>query len=151
MLFLLELRATVKRLSDSVRKGLCSELLFQLEAIDRGFEVFIPLGHYSSADVIVRQPGEVPIAVQVKKARKTSSGGWRFQACKMRHIKGDTIRTSYKDQAFDVFAVHVQDGVKNWVQFFPLNKIRHKRCLTFQEKSPEITINNWHDLKKDEP
>ena len=149
-LFLLELRATLTRLRNTVTTGILSELRFKTEALARGYEVFDPVHPASSADCVVWKPGSTPLLVQVKKARRTPAGTWRFTACRVIRKKADTIRKSYKQHDFDVFAVHVEDGADHSFVFIPLQEVYERECLTFRAGTKGKELNNWQKLDGDE-
>ena len=149
-LFLLELRATLIRLRNTITAGILSELRFKTEALARGYEVFDPVHPASSADCVVWKPGSTPLLVQVKKARRTPAGTWRFTACRVGRKKADTVRTSYKAHDFDVFAVHVEDGADHSFVFIPLQEVYQRECLTFRAGAQGKELNNWHRLDEDQ-
>lgn len=147
LLFLLELRATIARLRESITAGIISELRFKTEALSRGYEVFDPVHPASSADCIIWKPGSAPLLIQVKKARRTKAGTWRFAACKVRRKKAETVRTYYNHYDFDVFAVHIQDNGQHGFVFIPLKEIRYRECLTFRVGTEGRGLNNWEKLE----
>ena len=147
MPFLLELWATFRRLRESITAGIISELRFKTEALSRGYEVFDPVHPASSADCVIWKPGSTPLLVQVKKARRTKAGTWRFAACKVRRKKAETIRTYYDSHDFDVFAVHVEDEGSHGFVFIPLQEIRHRECLTFRAGTLGRNLNNWETIE----
>ena len=148
-LFLLELRATLTGLRNTITAGSLSELRFKTEALSRGYEVFDPVPPASSADCVVWKPGSAPLLVQVKKARRTPAGTWRFTACRVSRKKADTVRTNYAAHDFDVFAVHVEDGADHSFVFIPLREVYQRACLTFRAGAQGKELNNWQRLEED--
>jgi hypothetical protein len=48
--------------------GDCSEARFIAEVVERGFRVYVPIGHSHAADIIIHLPPYHPVGVQVKTA-----------------------------------------------------------------------------------
>jgi hypothetical protein len=49
-------------------KGHCAEARFVYEVCDRGWKVYVPIGHAHAADIIIHRPPHHPVPVQVKTA-----------------------------------------------------------------------------------
>jgi len=48
--------------------GDCSEARFISEIVERGFRVYVPIGHSHAADIVIHLPPYYPVGVQVKTA-----------------------------------------------------------------------------------
>jgi len=49
-------------------KGTSAEVRFIFEADERGYKVYVPLGHAHAADMVIFRPRKRPICIQVKTA-----------------------------------------------------------------------------------
>ena len=133
--------------SKTVHLGLLSELRFKVQAIERGFEVFDPVSPVSKADFIVRKAPHRPLLVQVKRAHRSPSGGWRFHCCAMHPGKG---AVHYSRRDFDVFAVHVDDGDSHTFGFWPVSELYGRQSLTWHPGKKSPPPNNWDVLQQKE-
>lgn len=59
--------------SDIYRKGLCSEQKVQLYFLEKGYDVFTPIGGRTKCDFVACKPNET-IRVQVKTASENGNG-----------------------------------------------------------------------------
>jgi hypothetical protein len=127
--------------------GDIAELAFIHQAYKRNYKAFIPYSHDCKMDVIIKRPGEPLISVQVKKGVKQKLPdhyvpAWKapigsLQSSTRRCDKGPRF-TPYKQGAFDVLAVYIQeiDGFALW----RLSDLADRKSLRWTPKKP---INNW--------
>ena len=87
---------------DSVRKGAIVERLFEIAALERGYEIAVNIGGGKDFDYIIRLPGKRPIVVQIKTGSLHANYGF-YQ------IKNVTNSGVYSELAYDVLAVYLPD------------------------------------------
>ncbi len=90
-------------------KGDLSEMLFEIEAMTRGWLVASARGKGRDFDVILKKPQGRPVVVQVKRSgRPNKSGGSTYYInCGRKDYSQGFI--PYHKFAFDVLAVHLAD------------------------------------------
>ena len=127
--------------------GDIAELAFIHEAYKQGYKAFIHYSHDTKMDVIIKRPGEPLISVQVKKGVKQKLPdhyvpAWKaligsLQSSTRRCDKGPRF-TPYKQDAFDVLAVYIQEH--DGFALFKLSDLPERKSLRWTPKKP---INNW--------
>ena len=135
-----------EEVSRTVHLGLISELRFKVEALERGFEVYDPASPVSKADFVIRKAPHRPLLVQVKRAHRSRSGGWRFLCCSIQPGKG---AVHYRRRDFDVFAVHVDDGESHSFGFWPVGNLYGRNSLTWHPGRGDPPANNWDILEEE--
>jgi hypothetical protein len=123
--------------------GDVAEVAFILEAYKRGFKAFLPYSHDTKTDVVIKRPGEPMIAVQVKKGTLQKNPPHLTQTWKAlvgsakssnRRCNGTPSFTKYKQDAFDVLAVYIQEQDK-WI-LHKLADIVGKASIRWNDKHP---------------
>ena len=84
------------------RTGAIVERLFEVAALQRGYEVSANIGGGKDFDYIVRLPGGRPIVIQIKTA-------WLLSRQGKYHINNKTRAGVYSATAYDVLAVFLSD------------------------------------------
>ena len=132
--------------------GDIAEIAFIHEIYKRGFKAFIPYSHDSKTDVIIKQPGERPISVQIKKGTLQKAAPHLTQTWKAlvgsakssnRRCNGTPRFTKYKPEAFDILAVYIQEHDK-WV-LHRLSDIVGKASIRWNNKHASC---NWDLLEQ---
>jgi hypothetical protein len=90
-------------------KGTIVERRFEIEALERGYEVAMHSGGGKDFDYIVRLPGGRPVVVQVKTGVWDEARG-RYQ------IDNHSNSKIYSANAYDVLAVYLPDR-KQWLLY----------------------------------
>jgi len=93
----------------AVPKGTIVERRFEIEALERGYEVATHSGGGKDFDYIVRLPGGRPVVVQVKTAVWDEKLG-RYK------IENSSKGKLYSADAYDVLAVYLPDR-KQWLLY----------------------------------
>ena len=127
--------------------GDIAELAFIHQAYKRNSKAFIPYSHDCKTDVIIKRSGEPLISVQVKKGVKQKLPdhyvpAWKaligsLQSATRRRDKGPRF-TPYKQGAFDVLAVYIQEV--DGFALFNLSDLSGRKSIRWTPKKP---INNW--------
>jgi hypothetical protein len=93
----------------AVPKGTIVERRFEIEVLERGYEVAMHSGGGKDFDYIVRLPGGRPVVVQVK------TGVWDItRGCYQ--IENHSCGRIYSADAYDVLAVYLPDR-KQWLLY----------------------------------
>ena len=87
---------------DLVRKGAIVERLFEIAALERGYEISVNIGGGKDFDYIIRFPGQRPIVVQIKT-------GWFHVLNNAYHVRNRSTAGLYSQSAYDVLAVFLPD------------------------------------------
>jgi hypothetical protein len=87
------------------RKGEIAEQLFAAAAMVHDFDIFVPVGHAQTADLIIMRPGSRPLAVQVKTGYIEEG----YDSYSVNVGRGKLIKTAYKAGDFDVLAAYLPD------------------------------------------
>jgi hypothetical protein len=88
-------------------KGAIVERLFEIAALERGYEISVNIGGGKDFDYIVRLPGGRPVVVQIK------TGCWADKNCSY-EIKNYSKAGIYAFGAYDVLAVYLPDR-RQWL------------------------------------
>lgn len=131
--------------------GSYEELCMLTAARQRGYSVWVPVGHSQKADVTVWLPPYRPITVQVKRAA-FHQGSWRVDVAAKRggkHVAkaredGRELDkyNRYQVGDFDVLAGYVPPA--NAFRFWLLKDVAGSLKVTFRDLS---TLNNWHVIE----
>ena len=105
---------------DLTRKGAIVERLFEIAALERGYEVAANIGGGKDFDYIIKAPEGRPIVVQIKT-------GWVHPVRGHYDIHNGTNSGIYSLSAYDVLAVYLPDR-KQWL-FFSRRELG-SRCKT---------------------
>ena len=105
---------------DGPRKGAIVERLFEIAALERGYEIAVNIGGGKDFDYIIRLPGKRPIVVQIK------TGSWHVDYGYY-GIKNATTSGIYSALAYDVLAVYLADR-NQWI-FYSRRELGN-RCKT---------------------
>lgn len=112
---------------DDARKGAIVERLFEIAALERGYEIAVNIGGGKDFDYIIRAPGKRPLVVQIKTA---------CFAPARRGICGDyyQIRNSskggvYSALAYDVLGAYLPD--RNQWLFYSRRELGNRGKTTY--------------------
>lgn len=132
--------------------GDIAELAFIHEAYKRGYKAFIPYSHNCKMDVIIKRPGESLISVQIKKGVKQKLPDhyiptWKalIGSCRSstrKPTKGRPRFTRYKQDAFDIMAVYIQETEQ--FAFWKLSDLKGRTSLRWTPKKP---VDNWQVIE----
>ena len=131
--------------------GDIAELAFIHAAYTRGYKAFIPYSHDTKMDVIIKRPGGPLISVQIKKGVKQKLPAhyipaWKalIGSCRSSSRKRtDTPRFNrYKQDAFDIMAVYIQEFEQ--FAFWKLSDLKNRTSLRWTPKKP---VDNWEVIE----
>jgi hypothetical protein len=137
--------------SKSCDTGTQAEILFMGEAAQRGWSVYVPLGHSTQADVILLKSGVAPITVQVKKGVYQKIGGfWKtvMGSCKPTcaanpNDYGKRYR-KYQKGEFDILALWIME--RNGFALYTLDELVEVGYSTVSWRD-NGRLNNWRILE----
>jgi hypothetical protein len=95
---------------DSSRKSAIVQRLFEIAALERGYELSVNIECGKDFDVIIRLPGGRPVVIQVKAACWDVRGFYKIS-------NSSRVTGIYSSSAYDVLAVYLQDR-KQWLFYF---------------------------------
>jgi hypothetical protein len=131
--------------------GSYEELCLLTAARQRGYSVWVPVGHSQKADVTIWQPPYRPVTVQVKRAA-FHQGAWRVDVASRRGGKQVSKARAdgraldkycrYQVGDFDVLAGYVPPA--NAFRFWALKDVAGSLNVNFRDLS---TLNNWHVIE----
>lgn len=107
---------------DDVRKGAIVERLFEIAALERGYEISVNIGGGKDFDYIIRAPGGRPIVVQIKTGY--FSAGNRYY-----EIRNSTKSGIYSASAYDVLAVYLPD--RNQWLFYSRRELGNRQRTSY--------------------
>ncbi|MGB2010569.1 MAG: group I intron-associated PD-(D/E)XK endonuclease [Akkermansiaceae bacterium] len=138
--------------------GDTAEAFFIHQAMqEAGLEVFMPFGHRSKIDVVVRAENGPLIGVQIKKAvlqakrQPHHANSWKFLigSCKSKNHHnpeaGPRLK-KYKSTDFDILAAVIQE--KGIVALYELNELIGTSSKRWNESDESAPRNNWQIITK---
>ena len=129
--------------NDNCRLGVVTEMLFATEMLQRGYDVFSPLGHSQKADLIIHKPPFKAKAIQVKKGTYKSSVTWQIStSTKKRTASEGSVYTNYKIGDFDILAAFISE-LNCWA-LWRIEEIAGKSSVTWNKF--ETHRNNFYLL-----
>jgi hypothetical protein len=126
---------------NACEKGEVCELNFAAAARERGFRVFLPVGHSGAVDMVILHEGQSPRTVQIKKAQHDP--GYARYKCTLRRRKFATSR-SYRKGDFDVLAMAAGD---HGFIFYPIEEIAGSKSVTWYPDRSRARPWNWEILE----
>jgi hypothetical protein len=123
--------------TDSSRLGHMTELRFQIEAYERGFDVWRPLGAYHKADLVLFN-GARYLSIQIKGTHVLRPNKTSY----MVHLKNNSGR--YTSDQVDFFAVYI--APKNDFYIIPFAEAKGTFEVQAEGKSQLQHLNNWQAL-----
>ena len=130
--------------NNTVRTGCIAESMFSLEAMKKGFDVFIPPHHSTPADLIICKPLDPPLKIQIKKMVYQSKGRDRKPcwSCNTSSTRTSNLNNkNYRLGAFDVLIGVVVEKEKFIFKTF--KESQQTKSFRFYEDSPPEGTNNW--------
>jgi hypothetical protein len=130
-------------------KGDLSEMLFEIEAMTRGWLVASARGKGRDFDIILKKPQGRPVVVQVKRCGrpKKSNGSTYYINCGRKDYSQGII--PYHKFAFDVLAVHLAD-TQQFV-FFSRQEIGDRTRASFTPPNERKTAPQNRALEPRQP
>jgi hypothetical protein len=114
---------------DNTRRGAIVERLFEIAALERGYEIAANIGGGKDFDYIVRLPKGRPVVVQIK------TGTFRVHKC-CYDITNKTPAGTYSASAYDVLAVYLPDR-SQWV-FYSRRELGSRGRTTYTPRETRI-------------
>lgn len=110
---------------DDWRKGAIVERLFEIAALERGYEISVNIGGGKDFDYIVRFPGQRPVVVQIKT-------GWFWPLKNCYQIYNRASSGLYSINAYDVLAVFLAD--RNQWLFYSRAELGNRTLTTYMPR-----------------
>jgi hypothetical protein len=135
--------------SKTCQSGQLAEMILAIEASKRGFSVFFPIGHSQKADLILWNPPDSPISIQVKKATWQKGGSFKFMigsgkpSCAANPKLYGLRYTPYKKGDFDYLCAYIQE--RDSFIFYKLDEIAGKSSMRWNPES-KTREGNWEAL-----
>jgi hypothetical protein len=118
--------------NDNCRLGVVTEMIFATIMLERGYDVFSPLGHSQKADLIVHKPPFKSKAIQIKKGTPRGGATWQIStSTKKRTAAEGSVYTNYQIGDFDILAAHIAE-VDCWA-LWRIEEVAGKSSVTWNK------------------
>lgn len=119
-------------LSETLQKGLSTELQSILFFVEKGFLVSIPYGNVGRYDLLVDN-GQQIYRIQCKTAHKNENGSYTVNVSNSRMCStGNVLKHYTKDQVDYIMTFIEQQAV-----FIPAESIENSKCKIFRTELPK--------------
>lgn len=119
-------------LSETLQKGLSTELQSILFFVEKGFLVSIPYGNAGRYDLLVDN-GQQIYRIQCKTAHKNENGSYTVNVSNSRMCSvGNVLKHYTKDQIDYIMTFIEQQAV-----FIPVESIENSKCKIFRTELPK--------------
>ena len=133
-----------KLLSETLQKGLTTELQAILFFVDKGFLVSIPYGNAGRYDLLVDN-GQKIYRIQCKTAHKNENNSYTINVSNSRMCSnGNVVKHYTKDQVDYIMTFIEQQAV-----FIPVEAIENSRSKVFRAELPKYGTKSNCNLIKD--
>ena len=133
-----------KLLSETLQKGLTTELQAILFFVDKGFLVSIPYGNAGRYDLLVDN-GQKIYRIQCKTAHKNENNSYTINVSNSRMCSnGNVVKHYTKDQVDYIMTFIEQQAV-----FIPVEAIENSRSKIFRAELPKYGAKSNCNLIKD--
>lgn len=125
-------KLTSEKSNDNCRLGVVTEMIFATIMLERGYDVFSPLGHSQKADLIVHKPPFKSKAIQIKKGTSRGGVSWQIStSTKKRTAAEGSVYTNYQIGDFDILAAHIAE-VDCWA-LWRIEEVAGKSSVTWNK------------------
>ena len=117
-------------------KGTSAEVKFIHQADDRGYKIYVPLGHAHATDIVILKPKKRPACIQIK----TATYYPRRDAYGVSTSRGSKNKKAYARGDFQILAAWLPDR-KQFV-FWRFDEIKKRKKINYTprlHRQPE----NW--------